>query len=152
MLSRGFYDTVVLWPVVFWPIVFSSCFYAYIKLCADLRNQLIPATGGIGQRAGQALGLTALAGAIAIEFMAHGYMLMVAGYFYLVVAIPIYVFGWILLPALLDGMRSGLGLLAATHLIFVSAFFVLLGFADIGVLRALNRDLYQLLTGLPAAL
>ena len=89
---------------------------------------------------------------MAVEVSTHGYMLMVAGYEYAAVAIPIYIFGWILLPALLDGMRSALTLLASAHLVFVAAFAVLMGFADIALFRALNSDLYGLLTGLPAAL
>lgn len=152
MLSRGFYDAVVLWPVALWPIIFSSCFYAFLKLSAKLRT-----THGITPFEGRkktkliviSLGLPF---AIVVELAAHGYMLMVAGYMYAIVAIPIYIFGWILLPALLDGMRTGLSLLAVTHLLFVAAFATLMGFMDISVLRALNSDLYALVTGLPVAL
>ncbi|MEM1299181.1 MAG: hypothetical protein AAGH68_07845, partial [Pseudomonadota bacterium] len=152
MLSRGFYDAVVLWPVAFWPIVFSSCFFAYLKLCQTMRSR--HGFSPIGGRRTAELFVTfiALPSAVAIELGTHGYMLMVAGYEYLVVAIPIYIFGWILLPSLLDGMRSGLPILAGTHLLFVSAFAVLLGFGDVGILRSFNSDLYGLLTGLPAVL
>ena len=152
MLSRGFYDIVVLWPVAFWPIVFSSCFFAYLKSC-----QLLAARHGhspIGGRRKTDLFITyiALPAAAMIELLTHGYMLMVAGYEYAVVAIPIYIFGWILLPSLLDGMRSALIILAAGHILFVGAFAVLMGFANVKVLRALNSDVYSLLTGLPTAL
>lgn len=87
-----------------------------------------------------------------IELAAHGYMLMVAGYMYLIVLIPIYVFGWILLPSTLDGLRFGPAMLVANHALFVAAFAVLLGFADFELLRSLNGEIYALLTGLPAAI
>ena len=87
-----------------------------------------------------------------VELAAHGYMLLVAGYMYLIVVIPIYVFGWILLPSILDGLRAGPAMLVANHALFVTAFAVLLGFAEFGFLRSLNGEIYALLTGLPAAI
>ncbi|MFK7945329.1 MAG: hypothetical protein AB8B85_20800 [Paracoccaceae bacterium] len=152
MLSRGFYDAVVLWPVAFWPIVFSSCFFAYLKICQTLRSR--HGYSPIGGRRKMDLAVTWLALPLAagFELAAHGYMFMVAGYEYAAVAIPIYIFGWILLPAVLDGMRSALMILASVHLLFVGAFGVLMGFVDVSVFRALNSDIYGLLTGLPAAL
>ena len=152
MLSRGFYDAVVLWPVAFWPIVFSSCFYGYLRLCQMLHARHGYAPIGGRRKTDLLVTFVALPFAAMVELGTHGYMLMVAGYEYLVVAIPIYIFGWILLPSLLDGMRSGLPILAATHLVFVGSFAVLLGFADIAVLRAFNSDLYGVLTGIPAVL
>ena len=88
--------------------------------------------------------------AAAFEVMAHGYMLMVVGYQYLAVAIAIYVLGWVLVPYLLDAFRPAFTLLALAHLVFASAFLVLLGFFEINLLRALNADLYGLATGFPA--
>ena len=94
----------------------------------------------------------ALPAAWLIEVLTHGYMLLVVGYFYVVVVIPIYIFGWVLLPSVLDGFRPGLTVLAITHATFVTAFVVLLGFLDINVFRALNSDIYGILVGVPANL
>lgn len=152
MLSRGFYDAMALWPAVFWPIVFSSCFFAYLKICSSTRVRYGSSLVG-GRRTIDLLATyVGLPFGALVELAAHGYMLTVVGYEYAVVAIPIYVFGWILLPSMLEGMRSGLTILASAHLLFVGAFAVLLGFADVGMLRILNADIYSLLTGLPVAL
>jgi len=86
----------------------------------------------------------------AIEVLVHGYMFFIVGYLYVIIAIPIYIFGWVLIPAILDGFRPGLTILAITHATFVMAFLVLLGFMDINVFRALNSDIYALLVGVPA--
>ena len=87
-----------------------------------------------------------------VEVLVHGYMFMVVGYLYVIAAIPIYIFGWVLLPSILDGFRPGLTILAITHATFVAAFLVFLGFMDINVLRALNSDIYTIFVGVPANL
>lgn len=152
MLTRGIFDTLSLWPAVFWPIVFSSCFYAYLRLCQILgqRYGFSPLNGR--RKTDIVVTYGAVPAAFLIELIVHGYMLYVVGYPYIVVAIPIYIFGWILLPWILDGFRPGLTILAMTHALFVLAFAVFLGLADINVLRALNSDIYTLLVGVPANL
>jgi len=152
MLTRGIFDSLAIWPAVFWPIVFSSCFYAYLRLCALLRDRYgaSPLSGqGVTDHAVRYLALPA---AIAVEIAAHGYLIYVIGPLYILVAIPIYILGWVLLPFILDGFRAGLSVLAMTHALFVAAFVVLLGFYDVTFLRALNSDLYALLTGVPTVL
>lgn len=152
MLSRGFHDALSLWPAVFWPIVFSSCFYAYIQLCKLLEKRygFSPMNGR--RKSDFLVTYAILPAGAAVEVMVHSYMLYVIGYYYVAVVIPIYVFGWILIPWILDGFRPGLTVLAMTHATFLAAFAVLLGFWDQNVLRALNSDVYTMLTGLPAAL
>ena len=152
MLSRGLFDAVVLWPVAFWPMVFSSCFVAAVRLCHVQRSRHGVALLGEGRWARTALNFGLLPAVVTVELSAHGYMLMVAGYEYAAVALPIYIFGWILLPALLDGMRSAVLLLSAGHVLFLAAFTVLMGFWEVEALRMLNRDLYALLAGVPASL
>lgn len=152
MLTRGLFDSLSLWPAVFWPIVFSSCFWGYVRLCQTMATALGVSPIG-GPRLQDKL-VTYLAAplAAAFEVGVHAYMLYVVGYLYIVVAIPVYVFGWVLIPYVLDSFRPGLTVLAATHALFVAAFLVLLGLFDIGFLRAMNGDIYGLLMGVPAAL
>ena len=152
MLARGFHDAVVIWPVIFWPIIFSSCFFAYVRLCQAIKQRYGFSPIGGRRRADYIVTYGTLPLAALAEFLAHAYMLYIVGYYYLAVAIPIYVFGWILLPYLLEGFRPGLTILAITHATFVASFTVLLGFWEQNILRALNKDLYSLLTGVPAAI
>ena len=152
MLSRGFYDVIAFWPVVAWPLVFSSCLYAIVRVCQVSREGFGVAPLDARFVPDAMVLYLFFPAAVLFELAAHGYLLWTIGYWYTVMAIPIYIFGWILLPALLDGMRTGLSLLAVTHLLFVAAFATLLGFMDIAILRALNSDLYALVTGLPVAL
>lgn len=150
MLTRGLFDSLSLWPAVFWPIVFSSCFYAYLRMCQMLKERygFSPLSGR--RKSDMVVTYGAMPMAWAIEVLVHGYMFFIVGYFYVIIAIPIYIFGWVLIPAILDGFRPGLTILAITHATFVMAFLVLLGFLDFNVLRALNSDIYGLLVGVPA--
>ncbi|MEM7190492.1 MAG: hypothetical protein AAF439_12845, partial [Pseudomonadota bacterium] len=152
MLTRGFHDAIVVWPVIFWPILFSSCFFAFFQLCRSLNKHygVSPLHGRRPQDFAVLYG--AVPAAAMIEVTAHAYMFYIVGYVYLVVAIPIYVFGWILLPWVLDGFRPGLPLLGGIYALFTASFAVLLGFWDFGPLRAMNADIYGLLTGVPAAI
>ncbi|MEM6661400.1 MAG: hypothetical protein AAF666_04390 [Pseudomonadota bacterium] len=152
MLARGFHDAVTIWPVVFWPILISSCFFAYVRLCGSLARQFGQSPIGGRGLTGRLVTFGALPAAGIAELLVHAYMFYIVGYMYLVIAIPIYVFGWILIPWVLEGFRPGLTILALVHATFVAAFAVLMGFWDQNVLRALNSDLYGLLTGVPAAL
>lgn len=152
MLSRGFYDVLAIWPVAVWPVVFSSAFWGFIRLC-----QVSRARYGFsalnGDRWGHALArwlYLPMAGLF--EVTIHGYLLWVIGWTYLTAAIPIYVLGWMVLPALLDDFAPGLVLLPASHLLFAAAFLVLLGFADVGLLRAIHSELYSLLIGVRVAI
>lgn len=152
MLSRGIFDAISIWPAVFWPIVFSSCFFAFVRLCQMQKQRFGFSPIGGRRRADLLVTYLVVPGSVLIEVAVHSYMLFVAGYVYVVVAIPVYIFGWILLPAILDGFRPGMTILAMTHATFVMAFAVLLGFADVNLLRALNSDIYGLLVGVPANL
>ena len=150
MLTRGFYDAVSLWPMVFWPIMFSSCLYAWLRLCRLAREKYGCSPLDGDTRADKALIWGVIPAAFAFEVAAHVYLIYVAGYLYILTAIPIYVLGWVLLPYVLDGFRPAMTLLALGHAVFAAAFLVLMGFFDVGVLRALNSDIYGLLTGVPA--
>ncbi len=90
--------------------------------------------------------------AAVFEVTVHAYLIFVIGYHYVIVVIPIVILGGILLPWLLDSLPMTQYVLPAVYLGFAGAFFVLLGFADIGLLRAFNAELYGLLTGYPASL
>lgn len=149
MFTRGFHDPVLLWPTVFWPIVISSCFYAYVRICQMLRERygFSPINGR--RLSDFAVRYVLIPFGIAVEVMVHGYMFYLIGYQYLVVLIPVYVVGWVLLPAVLEGWRPGLTVLALSHGLFAAAFAVLLGFFHFGVLKVLNEDLYGLLIGVP---
>ena len=149
MLNLGSLDSVQLWPVAFWPIVFSSCFCAYLRICQITREKYGYSPIGGRRRADRFVTWVALPFALSAEIVTHGFMLCAAGLEYALIGLPIYVFGWILLPTLLEGMRGGLPLLASIHVLFVAAFAVLLGLADISVLRALNGDILAILSRLP---
>lgn len=152
MLSRGFYDILQFWPIVAWPLVFSSCLYAIVSVSR------VSAEGfGVApldrRRAPDALILYLFFPAAAVfEVLVHGYLLWTIGYEYAVMVIPIYICGWILLPWILDSFRPAQYLLPVIHVVFASAFVVLLGLADVGILRLLNSEFYSVLTGLPANL
>lgn len=152
MLSRGLFDHLALWPAVFWPIFYSSCFWAFIRLCQILqqRHGFSPLNGR--RKTDLATKFVILPLATIVEVVTHSYMFYVVGYPYLVVAIPIYIFGWVLLPTLLDGFRPAMTVLALGHGTFALSFAVLLGFWDLKVLRALNSDIYGLLVGVPTNL
>ena len=152
MLTRGIFDAMSLWPAVFWPIVFSSCFYAYLRLCQLQKQRYGFSPIGGRRKTDYVVTYGILPICAIIEVAVHSYMFYVIGYLYVIIGIPIYIFGWILVPSILDGFRPGMTILALTHATFVSAFVVLLGFADINVLRALNSDIYTLLVGVPANL
>lgn len=152
MLSRGFHDALSLWPVAAWPVLFSSAFWAFLRLCraSQQRYGFSPLNGG---RITDVLTAWVYVPAGALfEAAVHLYMLYVVGWPYLLVAPPIYIFGWAILPALLDDFGPALALLPAVHLTFAAAFLVLLGFIHIGPLRALNASFYALLTGMPVSL
>ena len=153
MLSRGFLDPVAFWPIVAWPLIFSSCLYAILSVCrvwsgSDAGMSLLDAR----RLPDAAILYVFFPAALAFEIFVHGYMLWLLGFEYLAVFIAIYVFGWILLPWLFDGWRPAQYILPLAYICLAAAFMVLMGFADIGVLRALNSELYGLFTGLPAKL
>lgn len=152
MLSRSFYDALVFWPIVAWPILFSSAFYAFLRLCQLSRaaNGLSPLNGrGI---AGVLTTWVFVPAGMAFEVVIHFYLLWRVGVVYIVMPVPIYVLGWIVLPALLDDFRPAFVLLPIVQIGVAASFLVLLGLADIGFLRAFNAELYTVLTGLQVAL
>lgn len=152
MLSRGFLDSLSIWPAIFWPIVFTSCFVAFLRLCrqAEQRFGFSPLNGR--RKTDYAVRCVALPLGAAIEVAVHSYLIFVIGPFYALVAIPVYVVGWVLLPYVLDGFRPGLTVLALIHVVFVAAFGVYLGLYEVSVLRALNGDIYGMLLGVPTNL
>lgn len=152
MLSRGFHDALSLWPVAAWPMLFSSAYWAFLRLCraSEQRYGFSPLNGpGMTDRL--TTWVYVPAGAL-FEAAVHLYLLWVIGAPYLLVAMPIFIFGWTALPALLDDFAPAMVLLPAVHLTFAAAFLVLLGFVRIGPLRALNAELYGLLTGVSVSL
>ena len=152
MLSRGLLDPLSLWPAAFWPIVFSSCFFAFLKLCqmSGKRWGFSPLNGRRKSDYAVRWGILPVGGAV--ELAVHSYLIYVIGPLYILAAIPIYVMGWVLIPYVLDGFRPGMTVLVLLHALFATAFAVYLGFWDVGVLRALNSDLYGMLVGVPANL
>ena len=149
MLSRGFYDPIVLWPTLFWPLIFSSCLYAIIKVCQAARADY-GASPLDGTRRGDRFILYVFFPAAAVfEVAAHGYLFMLLGWKYLPLVIPIYIFGWVLLPQLLDSLPAVQYLLPGLYLLFAAAFLVLMGFLQVDLLAALNMQVYALLTGTP---
>lgn len=151
MLSRGLLDALALWPVVAWPIVFSSAWWGFLRLCLASRASHGFSPLDRGSAAFLPAWAFLVAGAI-FEAAVHATLLWLIGAPYLLVAIAIFILGWTLLPALLDGFGPALALLPPVHLFFAVAFLVLLGFADIGFLRTINEQLYGLLTGVPVKL
>lgn len=152
MLSRGFLDPVAFWPVVAWPLIFSSCLYAILSVARVSGGGAAISPLDARRLPDAAILYVFLPAALTFEIFVHGYMLWLIGFEYLAVFVAIYVVGWILLPWLLDGWRPAQYILPAAHICLAAAFLVLMGFADIGVLRALNSELYSLFTGLPAKL
>jgi hypothetical protein len=152
MLSRGFYDGLVFWPTVAWPLIFSSALYCFLRLCQLSRNRY--GVSPLDQDTTRALVFVYLFLPFAgiYEFVIHSYLLWVIGWPYLVMAVPIYILGWILLPSLLEDFGPAQLVLPLAYLCFALAFLVLLGFVEIDVLRLLNRQLYSLLTGLHVAI
>ena len=150
MLSRGFYDALAIWPTAFWPIVFSSSFWAFLRLY--LGGQGYGTLALSTQRGATALFWTFVPLGALFEAAIHLYLLWTIGAVYLLVALPIYLFGWTVLPALLDDFGPAVALLPMVHVGFAAAFLVLAGFIDIGPLRALNAEIYGLLTGVPVVL
>ena len=152
MLSRGFYDAMTFWPIAAWPLIFSSCLCAIIQVCR-LSQQTFGVTPLDAKRSGDALILYIFFPLAAIfEVSVHGYLLWLVGLEYLIIAIPIYVFGFILLPGVLDSFRTVQYILPVVYITFAMSFVVLLGFLDVGILRALNAELYSVLTGYPTKL
>jgi hypothetical protein len=147
MLSRGFFDGLMFWPTVAWPLMFSSALYCFLRLCQMSRRRYGVSPLDPGQARALALVYVFLPAAIFFEVMIHSYLLWTIGWLYLIMPVPIYIAGWILLPSLLEDFGPAQLLLPLAYLCFAAAFLVLLGFADIDLLRALNRQLYSLLTG-----
>jgi hypothetical protein len=152
MLSRGFYDGLVFWPTVAWPLIFSSALYCFLRLCQLSRNRY--GVSPLDQDTTKALVFVYLFLPVAgiYELVIHSYLLWVIGWPYLVMAVPIYILGWILLPSLLEDFGPAQLVLPLAYVCFAMAFLVLLGFVEIDVLRLLNRQLYSLLTGLHVAI
>ena len=147
MLSRGFHDALALWPTVVWPILASSVFWAFLRLCRASQERY----GFSVLNGPRATDLLATWGYLPVaalfEAAMHLYLLWVIGWLYAFVAIPVYILGWMAVPALLDDFGPGQAVLPVLHLAFAAALVVLLGFADIGVFRTLNAELYGLLKG-----
>ena len=152
MLSRGLFDAMVFWPTVAWPLIFSSILLAIVQVC-----RLAASDYGVspldGSRQPDALILYLFFPAAAVfEVAVHGFMLWVVGWEYLIIALPIYVFGMILLPGVLDSFRPAQYVLPILYIGFAASFIVLIGVMDVGFLRYLNTELYSLLSGYPTKL
>jgi hypothetical protein len=152
MLSRGFFDALVFWPTVAWPLIFSSMLYCFLRLCQLSRQRYGVSPLDAGQSKAVAFNYLFLPAAGAFEALIHAYLLWTIGWPYLVMAVPIYIAGWILLPSLLEDFGPAQLLLPLAYVCFALSFLVLLGFAEIDAMRALNRELYSLLTGLSVAI
>ena len=152
MLSRGIYDPLWMWPIVFWPLIFSSAFYAFLRLCklSQERHGFSPLNGRYKSDAVTTYLFFPLA--VAFEGVIHLYLLWVIGYVYGVMALLVYTVGWVVLPWLLEDFRPAQVLLPLVYIAFAVSFVVLLGFADVPLIRALNSELYGVLTGLPTKL
>ena len=152
MLSRGFYDGLVFWPTVAWPLIFSSALYCFLRLCQLSRQRY--GVSPLDQDTPKALFFVYvfLPAAGFFEVAIHSYLLWTIGLPYALMAMPIYISGWILLPSLLEDFGPAQLLLPLAYICFALAFVVLLGFVDIDPLRLLNRHLYSLLTGLYVAI
>ncbi len=151
MLSRGLLDSLAMWPTVVWPIVFSSTWWAFLRLCLASRARHGCSVLDRGSAAFLPAWAFLVAGAL-FEAAVHTCLLWLIGAVYVLVALPVFILGWTMLPALLDEFGFGFLLLAVVHVFFATAFLVLLGFADIGFLRPTNAELYGLLIGHPVAL
>lgn len=151
MLSRNLLDALALWPTVAWPIVFSSAWWAFLRLCLADRARQNYSVLDRGSAAFLPAWTYLVAGTL-FEVAVHACLLWLIGTAYLLAALPIFLLGWTLLPALLDEFRPALILLPAVHVIFAAAFLVLLGLVDIAFLRAMNEQLYGLLIGRPITL
>lgn len=147
MLSRGFYDALLFWPTVAWPLIFSSALYCFLRLCQMSRQRYGVSPLDPGQPQALVFVYLFLPAAIFFEVTIHSYLLWTIGWPYLIMSVPIYIAGWILLPSLLEDFGPAQLLLPLAYLCFAAAFLVLLGFVDIDLLRSLNRHLYSLLTG-----
>ena len=152
MLSRGFYDTLVFWPIVAWPLIFSSALYCFIRLCQLSRQRYGVSPLDPGQPKAMAFNYLFLPAAGVFEAVIHSYLLWTIGWPYLAMAVPIYITGWILLPTLLDDFAPAQLLLPLAYVCVAASFLVLLGFAEVDALRVANRQLYSLLTGLSVAI
>jgi hypothetical protein len=152
MLARGFSDALAIWPTVVWPLVYSSALHAFLRLGSINRKRYGFLLFRRERRADPLVGWLFVPAAILFEALAHGYLLWRIGWVYLPAGIPIYILGRIVLPELLDGIPSAPLTLVTVHLVFAAAFVVLLGFADIRVLRTFNEVLYSMLVGVPVAL
>ena len=152
MLSRGFYDAMTFWPIAAWPLIFSSCLLAIVQVCRSAQ-----ANYGVSpldsKRSGDALILYIFFPLAAVfEVGVHCYLLWMIGVKYLIMAIPIYVFGFILLPGVLDSFRTVQYVLPVIYIGFALSFVVLLGFLDVGFIRVFNSELFSMLTGYPTKL
>jgi hypothetical protein len=152
MLARGFHDALVFWPTVAWPLIFSSTLYCFLRLCQLSRQRYGVSPLDDGQPRAPLFVYVFLPAAGFFEAVIHAYMLWVIGPAYIVMAVPIYVAGWILLPALLEDFGPAQFLLPLAYICFAAAFLVLLGFVEVDLLRMLNRELYSVLTGLSVAI
>lgn len=151
MLSRGLWDALALWPTVAWPIAFSSSYWAFLRIC--LASRALQGVSPLDRGSAAFLPTWGfLVAGAAFEVAVHASLLWLIGVPYLLVCLPIFIFGWTLLPGLLNEFGPALVLLPLAHLFFAAAFLVLLGFADIGFVRATNAQLYTLLTGIPVSL
>ncbi len=152
MLSRGFYDGLMFWPTVAWPLIFSSALYCFVRLCQMSRQRYGISPLDRGQPKAVAFVYLFLPAAMFFEVVIHSYLLWTIGWTYLIMPVPIYIAGWILLPSLLEDFGPAQLLLPLAYLGFAAAFLVLLGFIDIDLLRSLNRQLYSVLTGVSVAI
>ena len=151
MLSRGFFDALAFWPTVAWPLMFSSTLYCFLRLCQLGRQRYGVSPLDAGHPKAVAFYLFLPAAGV-FEALIHGYLLWTIGWPYLLMAVPIYIAGWILLPSLLEDFGPAQLLLPLTYVAVAASFLVLLGVAEVEPLRALNRELYSLLTGLAVAI
>ena len=152
MLSRGFHDALVFWPTVAWPLIFSSALYCFLRLCQISRQRYGVSPLDPGEPKAMAFNWIFLPAAGVFEALIHAYLLWTIGWPYLAMVVPIYIAGWILLPTILEDFGPAQLLLPLAYVVVAASFLVLLGFTEIDLLRALNRQLYSLLTGLSVAI
>lgn len=129
--------------------MFTSCLLAIIRIC-QISRQTYGCTPLDTRRTSDAIVLYLFFPTAAVfEVTVHAYLLFVIGYSYLLLALPVYVLGGVLLPWLLDRVPSTQYVLPIVYVGFAAAFLALLGFVNVGLLTGLNSELHTLLTGYP---
>ena len=149
MLAHSSFEALPLWPAAFWTLIFTSCLLAIKRKCQISAETYGCSPLDSNRKPDAAVLYLFFPLAAMFEVAVHAYLLFVIGFTYLLLAMPVYVLGGVLLPWLLDHVPTTQYVLPVVYLGFAAAFLVLLGFVDIELLRSLNSELYTLLTGLP---